>query len=235
VESILQRALADFPGSSQRKEWMRLLGESLVEQEKWELAQALYTQAVAEFPEQRGFTLSFGWAIYEATGDFNAAKSQFEKAISLDVDSAAGYAAIGQLLGREERFAEADEWLRQAIEKNPQQSYYYLLRANFLRSAGELRQAIQQYNQMAELFPDETDAYYHLALAYKMDDQPTQAMEAIEKAIRLALSPQINYYLRAAEIYEWAGDIPNAVEAFENVLLIDPQNQDAIEGIERLR
>ena len=61
-----------------------------------------------------------------------------------------------------------------------------------------------------------------------------QAMAAIEQALVLMAPPNVYYYARAGSIYEWAGDKNQALYAYRQVLLIDPQNAVARKGVERL-
>jgi tetratricopeptide (TPR) repeat protein len=235
ADEILKQALQTFPSSPYRVQWIRLLGASLVKQEKWEKAQTLYTQAIKEFPDQGEFYISLGWVIYEYLDDIQYARYLFEQAVALNPERAAGYAAIGQLLSREKLFGEADKWLAQAIEKDPKQSYYYLLRANNARNADRVSEAIELYKQTIVLFPDYPIVYYQLAQAYKINHQVQEAVDAIERAIEINPKPEVAYYLRAAQIYQWAGDDESAIRTYEKVIELDPQNQEAQQALETFK
>ena len=109
-----------------------------------------------------------------------------------------------------------------------------IIKANALRSQGELEAAIKSYLQTIDQFPDLGLAYYELAWAYELDNQTDQAKNTIEQA--LVIEPEeIDFYLRAASIYENNGLIKDALEAYQNVLRINPNQPEGLAGVERLR
>jgi len=83
-------------------------------------------------------------------------------------------------------------------------------------------------------FPDFAPAYYEIAYIYQLNEQPAQAMTAIERALALMAPPNASYYTRAGSIYEWAGDETQALHVYRQALLIDPQNAAARKGVDRL-
>ena len=73
-----------------------------------------------------------------------------------------------------------------------------------------------------------------MAKAYWMFDQKQEAVNSIETALALSDEPEIWYFQRAGQIYEWVGDVGKAIEAYQGMLLIDPQNSEGAEAILRL-
>ena len=108
-----------------------------------------------------------------------------------------------------------------------------LQKANALRESKDYKTAIEIYLKTIEQFPDLAIAYYELAWAYESDNQTNQAINAIKQA--LIIEPnEVDYYLRAAAIYENNGLIKDALEAYLNVLRINPNQPEGLAGVERL-
>ena len=170
------------------------------------------------------------------------ALTQFEQAIAVMPNAGVGYYAVGSLLTQDKRYAEADAWYVQALERDPTQQSWYLGRAGALQQGGELSQAITVYAIVQQRFPDYAYGYYQAAWAYRQAEDRQQAVAAIEQAIQLTdgtdgnqRQTQVSYYVRAGQIYEWAGQLQKAVAAYERAEQLDPLRQDIQDGLQRLR
>ena len=73
-----------------------------------------------------------------------------------------------------------------------------------------------------------------MALAYKMNAQLAEATKSIEKALSLLDPPSALYFVRAGQIYEASGDTIRALENYKNALAVDPGNNSAQTGINRI-
>jgi tetratricopeptide (TPR) repeat protein len=109
-----------------------------------------------------------------------------------------------------------------------------LERGNAALQAKNLTLMIAIYQEELARFPDFAPAYYSIAYAYHLNNQPAQAKAAIEEALVLMSPPNSDYYSLAGSIYEWIGDERMALHAYQQALLIDPKNVDALGGVERL-
>jgi tetratricopeptide (TPR) repeat protein len=206
----------------------------LTDQERWEEASDVYDQAIADSPEQIDLWIAKGWAGYEMGAGFPDTYNVFQHAISLNERRADGYNAVGLLMIREKRYNEADPWFVQAIVRQPNRWSIYLDRARAKRLAGQLDDAMKVLQEAINIFPDQPALFSQMALVYQLLDQTEPAMRAIEKALSLLESPDVGYYLRAGEIYEWAGYADRARQAFEMVLQLQPGNQTAQKALDRL-
>lgn len=234
ARDVLREALLTYPDSRFRLSWMRRQGEILVELEEWGEAQQVYTELAAQFPDDISSLIGLGWLIYERGDGLDAAVTVFERAIEGDPERGEGYFAMGQILAQAGRYAEADSWLRLAIEREPQNLYWWLERANMARDAGNLALALEIYDETLSRFPEHAGTYYHMAWAYRLDEQPEQAILSIERALALKDPPDAKFYARAGEIYEWRGDLEKARVAYERALTLDPGNDTAAAGLRRL-
>nr|MBA3530448.1 tetratricopeptide repeat protein [Ardenticatenales bacterium] len=75
---------------------------------------------------------------------------------------------------------------------------------------------------------------YEQAWAYHLSEQHEQAIKTILKAIELLPTPTATYFNRAGQIYEGAGNVPQALEFYQKALALEPTNQIAQQAIQRL-
>ena len=234
AEEVLRQALETLPDALDRGLWWSQLGQLLTRQQRWLEAQDVYSSAIAEYPSQSDLHIGLGWAGYNSGVSAQAALDELAQAIVLDPDSADGYYYAALLLTREQNYVEADSYYAQAIERQPEERWYRLLRANTARSAGNLSQAIELYQDLIARFPVYAIAYYELAWAYKLDGSIVQAQEAIQKALDLMKAPDAWYYVRAGIIFEAAGDLEEAIEYYRHALVVDSSNSAAVQALARL-
>ena len=234
AENVLRQSLAALPNSRFWPLWSNRLGDALRAQKRWDEALTVYESTLVHSPDDWAAHIGLGWARYERGDGLQAAMSEFQEAINIPKSQGNGQLALAQALTREKRFEEADAWFVQALALNPDAPGRYVARANAARQAGDLALALAVYQETSARFPDFAPAYYEIAYAYQLNDQPAQAMTAIEWALALIVPPNAYYYARAGSIYEWAGDESQALSAYRQALLIDPQNAAALKGVERL-
>ncbi len=234
AEIVLRNALAAFPGTRYWPYWSNRLGGVLRTQKRWAEAQAAYLGTLTKAPDDLTAQIGLGWVYYERGDGLQAALDEFQLAVYNPESKGQGQYAIGQVLSREKRFKEADAWYVQALAIDPENRWFYVVRGNTAREGGELALALGVYQEGLRRFPDFAPLYYEMAYAYRVNEQPAQAMAAIEQAVLLIKSPNIYYYLRAGSIYEWGGDADRSLDAYHQVLLLDPANAAALAGVERL-
>jgi len=240
AETLLRDYIATMPTSRYAVSWLRELGTLYREQKAWDKAIAIYTQLVAALPDSTGDRVQLGWLAYERGDGTEAAMTAFQQAVDIAPQEGAGYYAIGTLLSREKQYQEADPWYAQAIEREPEQQWWWLSRASALQQAGKLPAAIQIYVAMQQQFPDFAPGHYQAAWAYRQAEQREQAVAAIEQALTLLESngisqEQASYYARAGQVYEWAGQLQQAVKVYERAEQLDPFRQDVQNGLQRLK
>lgn len=94
------------------------------------------------------------------------------------------------------------------------------------KTMGDLYQDVENY-------PEAAQGHFELAEVYWENDQSEQADQAIAQAIQLD-PDNLNYHLLAGQIFEKSGSLEKALHAYETVLRIDPNQNQALEAIERL-
>ena len=77
-------------------------------------------------------------------------------------------------------------------------------------------------------------SYYEISWAYYMNDQPQQAIAAIEWALELSYTPNSSYYYRAGFLYERNDQIDKARAAYERAAELDPSDKRVKDALQRL-
>lgn len=242
AENLLRQYIEVMPNSPYFVQWLRELGTLYQGQKAWHKALAIYTQLVAALPDSAPDWVQLGWLYYERDKDSAQAMAQFQRAITVAPQEGDGYYAIGSLLSSEQRYQEAEPWFAQAVEREPNQPWWYLTQASNLEQAGKLPVALQIYTVVEQRFPKFAQGYHQAAWAYQQAKQPTKAIVAIEQAIQLARDnygtdhkTQASYYTRAGQIYESTGKLTAAVAAYEKAEQLDPSQKEAQNGLARLK
>lgn len=232
--TLLRQFLNTHPQATNRLALVLQLGSILRAQQSWTEAEAVYLQLLNEQPENVAAHIGLGWVYYLRGDGLELAIDEFQKAISYAPQQGDGYFAMGQILVKETCYSEADTWFARAIERNPDELLWWLTRANAARESGDLVLAIDIYRQAETQFPVSASVYYEMAWTYRLADLPDEAVRTIEQALALAMPPPEQYYVRAGQIYEWAGMEVEAIAVFRKVLEENPSNIAAQQGLQRL-
>jgi tetratricopeptide (TPR) repeat protein len=236
AEKILRVALREY--NPNHLNWLRALGNVLRAQERWVEAIDVYQQALIQNPEDLYTMRLLGDAYYLGYGDQGKASQYYLRMISAAPGNGDGYFAMGWLMAKEGHHEEADRWFAQAIDLNPDEPKWWLVRANTARDWQNLALALDIYGIAVERFPDYSLLYFEIARAYMMAQMPDEAVRAIEKALELNEDRNPWYFVRAGEIYEWIGQKESAIEAYKHVLQSEPNDlsarQAAANGLRRL-
>ena len=235
AEAVLRLALADYPTSRDRAHWLRLLSVFVYRQGRWDEAEILYRQYLAKNPDNLSAWIDLGWLTYNRGDGLATAQAIFEQAIAVDPERGEGYFAMAQVLVNAKCYADADAWFQQAIVRNPDNKGWDLARANAQRAGGNLLLALKLYQESLSRFPEHAPTYYEQAWAYYLNEQLQEAKVAIKRALQLLDKPDPRYYIRAGYIYEKADDTEIAIDYYKLALSLDPNNKEAIDGLQRLQ
>lgn len=101
-------------------------------------------------------------------------------------------------------------------------------RANAALNQNRSDEAIAHFNSVMALQPDAPIPYYNAALAYRADESPDRAAQALEQALESAdetLRQQTYYNLGV--VYFEMGRFGDAAAAFREALILDPTDSQA--------
>jgi tetratricopeptide (TPR) repeat protein len=234
AQDLLSRMLQRYPNSEHKIYWLLNLGDIARRQKNWNKAETAYQQVISLAPQNAAAHIGLGWVYYERGDGATPAMHEFEQAIQKDPLQGEGYFAMAQILTKEQQYEEAEQWYKQALQQSPDNRQWQLYRANNLREANQLDTAIALYKTLLSSYPDWPPVYYELAWAYTLNDQYTEATNAILPALSSTQSPNGWYWYRAGEIYEKRGLYIDALTAYNKANDLILGNQSIINAISRL-
>jgi tetratricopeptide (TPR) repeat protein len=158
----------------------------------------------------------------QAQGKTAEAKKQFQAASDL---SPAFVEPLRQLtaidLGRKDQRAAIDR-LTRAVEKAPTSGPLHQLLADLYLQLGDLKKAEPAYLKAVELEPRLFESYVRLGNIYMRSGRLEQALASIDKAAVANARNPMPHMLKGV-IYQYRQDIPQAREAYERALTVDPR------------
>jgi len=163
---------------------------------------------------------------YLKTGDTEKALDAYKTAVSLDPTRDDMYVKLGNLNFSLGRHSEAEDAYRQAVTLYPDATNIFSLGQLYLNTERPL-QAVEQFEQVVKLTPENVNGYYGLGQAYGKLGDLELAVGQFEKAIDL----QPEFYSSFAELgylYADLGRTEDAQAMFELLEDNDPALADTL-------
>lgn len=123
--------------------------------------------------------------------NWSEASSHLARAIQLGSEQAEVYLQLGMLYNQLEKFPEAEQQLMEAQRRGNDQAELYFHLAYAQLKQHKLEEGRLNLLATIERDPQIAEAYYNLALIYVELNQREKALEVIEQAEQLQLSPQL--------------------------------------------
>lgn len=231
---VWSTALDTFPKHPDRLRWWQGLTNSLRATEQWEGGVDMVEMALKEFPEDASLYVEYAALVYGYSGDVNETMNAVEKAIQLDASMIGAYSTAGSIMAAEQEYMTAYDWYAKAAERDAQNPSWLVAQGNMARAAGELSLALSAFETVIVRFPNFAPAHYGIALVYQQMGEKEHAVNAITQALQLMKRQDVQYYLRAGEIYEWGGNPVAAIATYRKVLDLDPDNKPVAAALQRL-
>lgn len=99
---------------------------------------------------------------------------------------------------------------------------------------GEYDEAIEILKDVLAHEPDLPDAHHEMGLVYVFTGLFDESIAELEHAVALAPG-SIKFLLDLAKTHTMLGDYEKAIPLFENVLEVDPFNDEALKNLEFIR
>jgi len=175
---------------------------------------------IAEKPDVAFAHFELAYA-YTGLNRAEEARAEYERCVALDPKMAEAHLNLGILL-LEKDPAAAVAPLRKAVDLLPSQSRPRFLLGVALERSGDLAGAAESFESASHLDAADTEALTHLGGVYLQLKKPADA----EKKFRTVLErqPKSTIALRGLALSLDAEGKPEAVEAYRNYLVVDPQD-----------
>lgn len=166
----------------------------------------------------------------QESGRPDVARTLFEAALAFDSDHAEAAAGIAFQDLAAGRLEAAEQGFRRAIHANPRLREAYGGLGNALQMDGRRSEALEVYQAMTALWPDEPNAAFNYGqILYEAGDLEG-AIRQFRRYTELApMDP--NGFARLAFPLEDKGDAEGAIAAYQAALRLDPGHRDALANL----
>ncbi len=125
-----------------------------------------------------------GVALTRLGKHLDALKS-FQAATQQDPQFALAYSRLGQTYAQLGYDDQAQQTARKALELSQELAApeKYIIQGNYARTANDIPKAIQAYEDLAKVLPDDTDVLFNLGLLYERDGAFDQARSRIQRVL----------------------------------------------------
>jgi len=187
-----------------------------------EMAEAHYRESLAIKPQPAIYNdLGF---VLERLGMPEQAAHEYRKALKLDPESASARYNLGASLVRSGEFAEAERYLRAALEKNPNTQTYTAL-GIALWQQGRLDEATANLRAAIEADPNNAAPYDALGTILVQQGKLDQAASVYRALVRNR--PSAAAHKELAQVFTRLGRTDEARKEMERAKALDPNLQSA--------
>jgi tetratricopeptide (TPR) repeat protein len=161
--------------------------------------------------------------IHTQKGDFSSAKALLEKAIKINDENKWYKLLLAQIYQNNKQYIEASSIYRDLMKSDPDNLDYYYLNALLLTSGEKYDEAIKAYQQIEQKIGFNEQVSLARQQLYRVSGKNKEAYEEIEKLIKF--NPSVpEYYGVMADMYKEDGNMAKALEYYNKVLAVDPNN-----------
>ena len=161
--------------------------------------------------------------IHVMNGDYSSARLMLINAKSISPDNKWYNQLLAQLYQNNKEYNEASKIYTELISQNPENPENYYFKAINLTSAEKYDEAIKTYNQIEAKFGFNEQINVARQQLYRASGKKKEAYAEIEKLIKQSPSTT-EYYGIMADMYKLDGDEEKALEYYNKILEIDPNN-----------
>lgn len=208
-----------------------------------ELAQILLTKArILDAPEEQKDHLFRAAALYEEILERPAdAIEVYSKVLEVDPEDVS---ALDKLIELHLRLEQWESLLRVYERKadivfDPEEKkrLYLEVGAVYEREIGDVDKAIDTYQRILEIEPDDLTAIGRLDALYQASGNWQELLSILEREADLASDPNevISYRYRIADLWDHRlGDAARAIEGYREILAVVPDHQPTLDALERM-
>ena len=160
--------------------------------------------------------------VYNETGNYDQAVSEFQRALQVDPTSDDAYRGLAFAYEHLGKTAEAEQTYKHAIAVRPQYWAGYNWLGSFLFRQGRFQEASTMFQQVTALAPDSFRGYQNLGGAYTALGRFDQAVPALEKSVHLR--PSAAAYSNLGTVYFYLRRFADAARAYEQALKLDDRD-----------
>ncbi len=208
-----------------------------------ELAQILLKKAqILDIPDDQKSHLYRAAAIYEDLLERpNDAIGVYQKVLDVDSEDLPALDKLIELHLRLEKWPELLGFYERkadiVFDPDEKKALYLEVGAVYEREVGDVDKAIDTYQRILEIDPDDLTAIQRLDALYQASGNWEELRNILEREAELAGDPNevISYRYRIADLWDHRlGDPARAVEGYRDILAVIPDHQPTLEALERM-
>ncbi len=163
-------------------------------------------------------------------GQLLEARKAFEKALALNPSYIMAHFNLAETHRLKGNIPDAIEEYQKTLKLNQYYIPAHLNLAHIYYNQGKLRKAIAQYGMVVQYRPEFTPGYIFLAQALYKKEQFPSCIDVADKGLNLDSSLIKLWLIKAGSLLK-LGRIPDAVEAYSEILDREPNHPDALLGL----
>ncbi|GAB4339586.1 MAG: hypothetical protein Kow0089_12550 [Desulfobulbaceae bacterium] len=201
--------------------------------EVWRDPVRFWSESAAKSPQKARPFMNLSVALREA-GRIDEAIRASQRAIALDPGFVNAWVGLGAAYEAKGDFAAAEQQYRRALEMMPGYTKVYNGLGVLYARQGRMREALASFNRALALDPDDRNALVNRASILAQLGNPGAAIRDFRQALESG-GPRPDILFNLAVAYTALGEIQAAVHAYEELLRLDPADQEARANLEALR
>lgn len=166
----------------------------------------------------------------------------YEKVLEIDSEDARSVdALVNLLLGLSRWEALLSAYSKKVdivLDPDEKKQVLYEVGAVYERELGNVERAIDTYQRILELDPDDLTALGRLDVLYQSAENWPELLSILTREAELTADPEesVSFQYRVASLYESRlSDVERAVELYRELLVIQPDHAPTLESLERLQ
>jgi adenylate cyclase len=205
------------------------LKNQLTKSSVWiEKAESLCLKALAQDGKSTKVYASIG-ALYRDTGRYVEAIQYLQQAKEKDPENISTAIALARTYDLMQDEAAAESIYLDAITRAPKNWLAYQGYGYFLIRKGRHEEAIENYEKVLNLTPENTSALNNIGTAYLYMGEFKKAAQSIEKATKI--EPMGDLFMNAGSMYYFSGEFESAVKMYQQALRLEPDNVEFLVNI----
>ncbi len=172
-------------------------------------------------------------SIWTAKGELERAADSYRQGLKYNPEDAVLRGALALTLLQLHRVDEAITALEQAVKIKADSSAYCNLGIAWAQK-GQMGRATEYYTKSIQLDPGNAKAHYNFGNAYLAQNMPDKAIAEYRAAIRTMPDYALAHGMLAATLSQ-TGKVDEAITEYKRAIKIDPNNKDALAGLEKAR
>lgn len=237
--SVLEKAMNNYPESIKLTETLaaayKLYG-------KYEESVALYKKLVdwADLKQAKLYNCNLSsvycdWALYLYNIDQHAeAFSKFDEALRLNPDNYEVYEGLGRVNFLAKNYNDAIRQMQKAIDLDPKNCEHYIFLADIYRDMDNVYEAERMYKEAIFINPNHPICRAKLGIIKLKQKDIQTALNHLSIAVKLE-PENWDYLYNLALAYELSSDKPNAIEAYNKVLKLNPEHKESAKNLKILQ